>query len=114
VNGSLVLFPLFPTPTASSFLSRRMEFRAPFPPLSPFLLPRDDEKPMERNVVVARKVNVPKFGNRALVVVVVVVDSKGRMVCATYNCAGELDKKDILSDGISICCCVRFTTRGRK
>ncbi len=34
---------------------------------------------MERNVVVARKVNVPKFGNRALVVVV--VDTKGRIVC---------------------------------
>ena len=67
---------------------------------------------MERNVVGARKVNVPTCGNRALVVVA--VDTKGRIVCAKRNCAGELDKKDILSDGISICCCVRFTTRGRK
>ena len=50
---------------------------------------------MERNVVVARKVNVPMCGNRALVVVA--VDTKGRMVCANKsNCAGELDKKDIL------------------
>ncbi len=50
---------------------------------------------MERNVVVARKVNVPICGNRALVVVA--VDTKGRMVCANKsNCAGELDKKDIL------------------
>lgn len=68
---------------------------------------------MERNVVVARKVNVPiSCGNRAPLVVVAFVDTKGRMVCATSNCAGELDKKDILSDGISICCRVRFTTRG--
>ena len=52
---------------------------------------------MERNVVVARKVNVPILcGNRAPLVVVAFVDTKGRMVCATSNCAGELDKKDIL------------------
>ena len=109
VNGSLVLFPLFPIPTASFvFLSLRMEFRAPFPPLSPFLLPRDDDKPMERNVVVARKVNVPKFGNRALVVVVVVVvvDTKGRMVCNLTVRANWIKK--IFSDCISICC-VSFT-----
>ena len=58
---------------------------------------------MERNVVVARKVNVPILcGNRAPLVVVAFVDTKGRMVCATSNCAGELDKKDILSDGIHL------------
>lgn len=51
---------------------------------------------MERNVVVARKVNVPMCGNRASLVVVA-VDTKGRMmVCAKRNCAGELVKKDIL------------------
>jgi hypothetical protein len=52
---------------------------------------------MERNVVVARKVNVPKFGNRALVVVVVVVDAKGRIVVCTVTVRANWIKK-IFSD----------------